>query len=194
METQITIYYDDEGMFGSTSGAEMAVIDIPASYARYEELLRAELAQEFPGAEIGFEQEQTLDSIRVLSEDPDGDREAIQEIVSRMHSGWEWIVPKSANAASALGRRGGLKRSERKTATARENGKRGGRPRKLIVIRTAHGDVARGPNGFAMASRSHSKLLRVSVAEANRMEPGLDPANGSGLGDRAEVYAKSISE
>ena len=33
-------------------------------------------------------------------------------------------------ALSAIGKRGGLARNERKTAASRENGKRGGRPRK----------------------------------------------------------------
>jgi len=32
--------------------------------------------------------------------------------------------------AATLGRKGGLKKSEKKTAAARENGKKGGRPRK----------------------------------------------------------------
>jgi len=38
-------------------------------------------------------------------------------------------------AAVALGRKGGKVRSETKTLAARDNGKRGGRPRKLAVER-----------------------------------------------------------
>lgn len=36
-------------------------------------------------------------------------------------------------AAALLGRKGGLVKSERKTAAVRENGKRGGRPRRVCV-------------------------------------------------------------
>jgi hypothetical protein len=53
------------------------------------------------------------------------------------YSDGEYLTKKEANealavhkAASALGRKGGLAKSERKTATARENGKKGGRPKK----------------------------------------------------------------
>ena len=37
------------------------------------------------------------------------------------------------NAASALGRKGGKARTEAKQAASRNNGKRGGRPRKMLL-------------------------------------------------------------
>lgn len=36
-------------------------------------------------------------------------------------------------AASSLGRMGGSVKSDRKTASSRENGKKGGRPKKIII-------------------------------------------------------------
>ena len=41
------------------------------------------------------------------------------------------IPPEVSAAAAALGRLGGLSRSPAKVAAVRENGKKGGRPRKL---------------------------------------------------------------
>jgi uncharacterized Zn finger protein len=53
------------------------------------------------------------------------------------YSDGEYLTKKEANealavhkAASALGRKGGQAKSERKTMAVRENGKKGGRPRK----------------------------------------------------------------
>jgi hypothetical protein len=37
-----------------------------------------------------------------------------------------------SDAARKMGRKGGAVKSERKTATSRENGKKGGRPRKAV--------------------------------------------------------------
>jgi hypothetical protein len=40
-----------------------------------------------------------------------------------------------SRAASIIGRKGGLARSDRKTAACRENGKKGGRPAKVKILR-----------------------------------------------------------
>ena len=56
-------------------------------------------------------------------------REVIKLSGWKKGSGWEYTNDISA-AAAALGRKGGKSKSEAKAKAARENGKKGGRPRK----------------------------------------------------------------
>ena len=62
---------------------------------------------------------------------PNGSKEGIIEgadYIIRLDGEPELL--KTPSAAAALGRKGGSAKSERKTAACRENGKRGGRPKK----------------------------------------------------------------
>jgi hypothetical protein len=61
----------------------------------------------------------------------------IEEIIKKAREGTKEIVKEFLNpvksvSAAEIGRRGGLSRSEAKKAASRENGKKGGRPRKGV--------------------------------------------------------------
>lgn len=57
-----------------------------------------------------------------------------------------------SNAASVLGRKGGSVKSEAKTKAARENGKRGGRPRTVYIDWTSLGPGAEPEDAERFAS------------------------------------------
>jgi hypothetical protein len=76
-----------------------------------------------------------------------------------------------STAAATLGRLGGKSRSERKAAAVRENGKLGGRPRKLNDVEE---DAAREEylrqNGELMPKGASQKLLREYFKAACRRQ------------------------
>lgn len=76
------------------------------------------------------------------------------------------------NAAAALGRKGGQARTEAKQAASRNNGKRGGRPRKTLL-----------PVG-----------MRVEVWTGWRMEPAQHKSAGTVVESSSEMATIKLDE
>jgi len=60
--------------------------------------------------------------------------ESATETEKKLLEEWRRWMPPIDSPAATLGRKGGSVKSERKAAAARENGKKGGRPRKKEVL------------------------------------------------------------
>ena len=131
--TTVTIYTDDDGFYGSASADEIATFDHTASDEKYQTLVNKEIHKTYSSVEITHEWQAHLTGVTVDNEDlveTENMIETIQNIVGDVYSDGKFWTTKRQAAAVTLGKLGGAARSERKSAAAAANGRKGGRPRK----------------------------------------------------------------
>ncbi len=68
--------------------------NVPASAANYASAVRSALATEFPDAEIDVNYQLNITGYAPEVQVEDGDRDAVQEVISRVYDAGEWVIEK----------------------------------------------------------------------------------------------------
>lgn len=86
----IRVRYTEDSLFGNVDPAAEA-IDVDASLDKYNEMVQAAVAAEYPGSKISVGPGERA---RVIVDDDDDSYDAlhIADIEARIWADWEWIV------------------------------------------------------------------------------------------------------
>jgi hypothetical protein len=92
----VTVYNDDEGMFGGASSDEIEAVDVSASIRKFNQLVTKEIRRVWRRAEISFPYGPTTKTCEVYIDGMrDGEaEEEVQEIVGRIYSDGKFWVSK----------------------------------------------------------------------------------------------------